>query len=391
MCRDESVCESGISGRGGTFRVGENTGLPHRGVVARLKILVILDLFRPSLGVHCFALSLEVFMPLHPQVQSYLDDLAAQDLPGWDEYTPEEGREAFSQLTELAGDAPELQRIEDKNIADDLAIRVYSPSEDPALPAVMYFHGGGWVFGDLETHDALCRSLAKEARCVVVSVDYRLAPEHKFPAAIDDCYAATCYVAEHADELGIDPKRMAVAGDSAGGNLAAAVAIKARYENGPALKLQLLIYPAVDPDCNSATCRSFATDFGLTKAAMAWFWGQYLGNKNDAESPYASPIQAEDLHGLPPAHVITAEFDVLREEGESYAAKLLEAEVPTTTQRYAGMIHGFIHFRAVFEVGNLAVTDMAAVLKQSFGIVDAAPSPTVGETAPVASDIDDAE
>src|SRR5581483_3719120 len=220
-----------------------------------------------------------------------------------------------------------------------------------------HLHGGGWVLGSLETHDALCRSLARAVPAVVVAVDYRLAPEHKFPAAAEDAYAAPAW------EIGADARRVAVGGDSAGGNLAAVVSLMARDRGGPRLAHQLLVYPATDAGLEHASMRENADGYWLTRDMMAWFWNLYLGGARDGGSPLASPLRAQDLRGLPPATVITAEFDPLRDEGEAYAARLRAAGVPVDLRRWDGMIHGFFAMETIFPQGRAAVEHAAAALR----------------------------
>ena len=231
----------------------------------------------------------------------------------------------------------------------------------------MYFHGGGWVIGSLETHDGTCRELAAGAGCVVVSVDYRLAPEHRYPAAAEDCYAATRWCAEHAAELAIDARRIAVGGDSAGGNLAAVVAQMARDRGGPGLVLQLLVYPVTDHDFGTASYRDNAAGYLLTAADMRWFWGHYLGDDTArGAEPYASPLRAASLAGLPPALVITAELDPLRDEGEAYARALEAAGVAAKLHRYDGMIHGFFGMSAIMDQAVAAVREATGTLRFAF-------------------------
>ncbi len=224
----------------------------------------------------------------------------------------------------------------------EIPIRVYTPDAPAPRPAMVYFHGGGWVLCDLDTHDVVCSAIAHRAEAVVVSVDYRLAPEHKFPAAVTDAYAATEWVFANAARLGIDAARISVGGDSAGGNLAAAVSLKSRNENGPAIALQALVYPVTDLSSTSTVSYlEFAEGYQLSKSMMEWFRDQYLPDSGAARDPYASPLLAPDLRGLPPAVIFTAECDPLRDEGEAYGKRLAEAGVPVTCTRYAGMIHPF--------------------------------------------------
>ncbi len=304
-------------------------------------------------------------MPLHPQAQAFVDTLATKRGPGWTEMTPAEARKAYDSLTELVGTGPELHQIEDRSLPDMLPVRIYRPSATRPLPVVMYFHGGGWELGNIETHDTLCRRLAQGSGCTVVSVDYRLAPEHHFPTALEDCCTATRYVAEHAAEIGIDPARIAVCGDSAGGNLAAGTALKLRDENGPKLHSQWLIYPVIEANFEGGSYRAFGAGHGLTRAEMQWFWDQYVPKAEDRTNPYVAPILAKSLAGLPPAHVLTAEYDVLRDEGEAYAARMKAEGVPVTLQRYDGMLHGFVHFSEPFDDGKRAVADLARALKEA--------------------------
>ena len=246
--------------------------------------------------------------------------------------------------------------VEDRTVpgpAGAVPVRVYRPSDDGAArPGVVYFHGGGFVICDLDTHDGACRRMANAVDAVVVSVDYRLAPEHRWPAAADDAHAATVWVAEHADELGVDPGRLAVAGDSAGGNLTAVVAQMARDRGGPPLAFQLLVYPVIDLSATRSEHPSQtenATGYFLTVGQMEWYREQYLARDTDGEEPYASPIKAGSLAGLPPACVVTAEMDPLRDEGEAYGRALRDAGVPVEIHRAPGMFHGFFNMDAVLD------------------------------------------
>jgi acetyl esterase len=234
------------------------------------------------------------------------------------------------------------------------------------LPVETAIHGGGWVIGNIEAYDPTCRALTNAAQCVMVSVEYRLAPEHVFPAAPEDCYAATQWVAAHATAINGDPARLAIGGDSAGGNLTAVVAQMARDRQGPALRYQLLVYPVVDHNYNTPSYTENADGYLLTKDAMVWFWNHYLRSETDGQNPLASPLRAESLHNLPPALVITAEFDPLRDEGEVYAGRLQESGVPATLTRYDGMIHGFFSLGAVLDQGKTAIEEAAAGLRSAF-------------------------
>ncbi len=244
-------------------------------------------------------------------------------------------------------------------------VRVVWPRERGDLPCLVYFHGGGWTFCSIETHDATCRKLANGAGCVVVSVEYRLAPEHPFPAAAEDAFAATRWVAGHADALGIDPQRVAVGGDSAGGNLAAVVALMARDRGELKLCHQLLVYPITDHDFETVSYRENAAGPLLTRSMMQSFWDFYVPDGNRS-NPYVSPLRAQSLAELPPATVITAEYDPLRDEGEAYALRLREAGVAVNASRYDGMIHGFFGFDEVLPAGRKAVDEAAAALDVAF-------------------------
>lgn len=303
-------------------------------------------------------------MPLHPQARAFLDTLAAKKGPGWEQMPPAQAREVFQGLQELFGAGPELPQVENRTIGGRIPVRLYRPLTGPSLPAVLFFHGGGWVLGNLDTHDALCRRLAKESGCVFVSVDYGLAPEHKFPAALDDCFNSTQYVVDHAEALGVDCARLAVCGDSAGGNLAAAVALKARDSHGPLLHSQWLIYPVIEPRFDTGSYRALGEGYGLTRAAMQWFWDQYAPTSADRSSPLCNLSRAQ-LAGLPPAHVITAEFDVLRDEGEAYAARLKMAGVKVTSVCYDSMLHGFLHFAEPFDDARRATRELGHALQIS--------------------------
>jgi acetyl esterase len=247
-----------------------------------------------------------------------------------------------------------------------MPVRLYTPPGRGPFPVLVYFHGGGWVIGNIAAYDPTCRALTNAAGCVVVSVEYRLAPEHKFPAAPEDCYAALQWVATNAAAINGEPARLAIGGDSAGGNLTAVVAQMARDRGGPPLVYQVLVYPVTDYNYNTASYRENADGYLLTRDAMGWFWNHYLRSQADGSNPLASPLRAPNLRGLPPALVLTAEFDPLRDEGEAYAARLQETGVPVTLKRYDGMIHGFFSLGTVLDQGKQAMADAAAALRGAF-------------------------
>ncbi len=310
-------------------------------------------------------------MPLDPQVKALFDFIGINSLPGVETLTPAEARargKTFTDARKQMGIEP-IKQTRDMTIpgpAGPVPIRIHTPEISSPAPALIYFHGGGWVLGDIESHDGVCRSLANATPCVVISVDYRLAPEAKFPAAVDDAYAATEWVASHAAELGIDPARIAIGGDSAGGNLAAVFCQLARDNKGPRLVHQLLIYPATDMRMSAPSIEENAAGPLLTKASMHWFIGHYLASDADKLDPRASPLLASSLRDLPPAFVITAECDPIRDEGEFYARKLSEAGVAAEFKRYPGMPHGFFSFGAVLGGAKEALGDATAHLRNAF-------------------------
>jgi acetyl esterase len=307
-------------------------------------------------------------MPLDPEIKTVLD--AAAGMPSLTAGTPAQARAQFEILLKtMRGGLPvePVAKVADRSIpgpGGSIPIRVYAPSGAGPFPLLVFFHGGGWVLGDLESHDVLCRMLTNQAQCVTVSVDYRLAPEAKFPAAAEDCYAATKWAAANASAIDGDSSRVAIAGDSAGGNLAAVVALIARDRGGPRLVYQLLVYPAIDPASDAPSQKENATGYLLTNADMVWFWGHYLDGPHDAANPYANPLKAKSLSGLPPAMVVTAGYDPLRDEGENYAIALKKAGVPTTLKRYDGATHGF--FGPSYQIGKVAVAEACSALRLSY-------------------------
>ena len=311
-------------------------------------------------------------MPLNSQAQALLEEIENQGLPPFEEMSPTAARVVAMSFRDLQGEAETVQEVRDILVPGplgNLPVRVYHPEPGRALPLLVYLHGGGWVIGDIEVVDRPCRALANAGHCVIASVNYRLSPETKFPGPVEDCYAATNWLAAHAAGLGADPSRIAVGGDSAGGNLAAAVALMARDRAGPKLAFQLLIYPVTAP-AKGTTFGSYtenAENYLLTRAAMEWFWDHYLNGEEQGRNPYASPLFAADHSRLPPAMVITAEFDPLRDEGRAYAGKLREAGVDVTTSHYEGLIHGFFWMAGVLDRGRDLIDEMGKELRARLG------------------------
>ncbi|GEL18284.1 alpha/beta hydrolase [Pseudonocardia asaccharolytica] len=309
-------------------------------------------------------------MALDPQAKALIDALEAQGMKDFSEMTVEEARETGLAFIDLQGEPEEVGNVEERSIPGpegEIPVRVYTPAGEGPHPVVVYFHGGGWVIGDLDVVDKPCRTLTNAANTAVVSVGYRKAPEHRYPAAVEDCYAATKWVAENGAELGLDISRIAVAGDSAGGNLAAIIAQLAKQRGGPSLVYQLLIYPAVDAAGDYPSYVENGEGYLLTKSAMDWFYRHYFGGDHSvAEEPTASPIRS-DLSRLPPATVITAGYDPLRDEGDAYARKLAEAGVKTEHVTNPTMIHGFFWMLGAIDHTRGAFDQVGRQLKAAFG------------------------
>jgi acetyl esterase len=306
-------------------------------------------------------------MPLDPQVRQLLDQLEAVGGPTITEQTPEEARALMKALATLEGEPEPVSNVHEATAAGpggDIPVRVYRPEGEAPLPLLLWYHGGGFVIGDLDTADRNARRLANRAGAVVVSVDYRLAPEHRFPAAVDDSWAALEWARAHAADLGADPERVAVGGDSAGGNLAAVVALLAR-DRGVELRYQLLVYPVTDQLMSFPSYAENAEGYLLTRDSMVWFISHYLGDGGDAKDVLASPLYADDLQGVAPALVITAEFDPLRDEGNAYAERLREAGVPVTLDQCGGMIHGFFGLGVMIDAANAVVDRAGAALRDA--------------------------
>jgi acetyl esterase len=302
-------------------------------------------------------------MTVDPTTRSVIEAMA-RAFPDVTLYEAAESRHLMAQLPRPPESEPVHEVTEGSfdGPGGPVPVRIYRPAEG-VLPVVVFCHGGGWVLCNLDTHDDLCRSLANGTGAVVVSVDYRQPPEHPFPAAVDDAYGALQWVAAHADALGVDQGRLAVAGDSAGGNLAAAVCLMARHRRGPAVRFQLLIYPVLAHAFDTDSYLNKATGYFLTAEHMRWYWDQYLADPADGRNQYASPLFAEDLSGLPAAHIITGEHDPLRDEGEAYADRLREAGVDVTNVRYGGMFHGFFTLGRVLPAATLATSTAHAALR----------------------------
>jgi acetyl esterase len=310
---------------------------------------------------------------LHPDAARVCEMIVAANRPALETLTPPQAREAYlASRTALQPDPDPVAEVADlaaPGPAGPIPLRLYrgfGADKETPQPALVYFHGGGWVIGDLESHDQCCRALANAAQCIVVAVDYRLAPEHKFPAAVEDAIAATRWVADNAQSLGIDARRLAVGGDSAGGNLAAVVPLDARNRGGPAIVFQLLVYPGTDMAMDRPSHQRHADQLPLRRPTMQWFIGHYLRDSKDEADWRASPLRAGDFRNLPPALVVTAGFDPLCDEGEAYAEALKGAGLPVTYRRFDGQIHGFFNMgRIIADAGRL-VTLAADALKGAF-------------------------
>jgi acetyl esterase len=308
-------------------------------------------------------------VPLDPQLQAMRDQRERDNVPPLYTMSLAEARaEDLASIRASGGEPEPVHEVTNLTITGpggDLALRLYRPGGEGPLPALLYFFGGGWVLGTIDTADGVSRSLANASGALVVVAGYRLAPEHPFPAAVDDCYAAVRWVAGHAAEIGADPARLAVGGDSAGGNLAAVVALRARA-GGPALAGQLLVYPNTDQLADDQSMRDSGDPFLFNRHSVAWYRQHYLANPGDAASPLASPLRAESLAGLPPALVITAEYDPLRDQGEAYARRLADDGVQVELSRYPGMAHGFFTMTGTVDASGAAIAQAASRLRAWF-------------------------
>ena len=295
------------------------------------------------------------------EARAYLDYMLSLGLPPLAQQGATEARRLNRlRVPMLAGEIAEIVSVEDgviPGLGGPIPFRRYSNTPDQALPALLYLHGGGWVVGDLDSHDSTCRAIARRAGCAVVSLDYRLAPEHRFPAAVDDAWAALTWLAER-------ERRIAVGGDSSGGNLAAVVARRARERGGPAVAAQVLIYPVIDCDMQTPSYQSAATGYGLTRDSMRWYWDQYLPDESARTTPDASPLRARDLSGLPPALILTCELDPLASEGVAYVTALKDAGVRVEHIHEPDMIHGYIRMAGVISRARKSWDDIAGFLRR---------------------------
>ncbi len=311
-------------------------------------------------------------MPLHPQLKAMRDRRERDDVPPLYTMSLAQARAAdLASVRDSGGDPEPVHEVVDLTIegpGGELALRLYRPTGEQPLPALLYFFGGGWVLGTIDTADRVRRSLANSSGALVAVVGYRLAPEHPFPAAIDDCYAALCWVAEHAEEIGVDPGRLAVGGDSAGGNLAAGIALRAR-EQGRVLVGQLLVCANTDQLADDESMRDADDPFLFNRHSVAWYRQHYLTDPADAADPQASPLRAQTLAGLPPALVITAQYDPLREQGEAYARRLAEDGVTVELVNYPGMAHGFFTMVGTLAASRSAIARCASALREWFAQV----------------------
>ncbi|HEY1630884.1 MAG TPA: alpha/beta hydrolase [Rhizomicrobium sp.] len=308
-------------------------------------------------------------MPLDPLVKGFLDQMASVPGPKMWEVPPAVARETFNAMMQLVGpkDVPigKVQNLTMPGPGGDIALRSYVPvaAKGEALPTLVFFHGGGFVIGNIESHDGLCRMLANEAGVRVISVAYRLSPEHKFPAAVEDAFAAVDWIENNAASLGVDANRIAVGGDSAGGGLAAVVAQLAKAKGDPKIVYQMLLFPVTQIGTETGSMREFGEGYFLDAATLRWFFNHYLLDSADRADPRVSPLQAKDVSGLPPAYIMLGGFDPLHDEGAAYADRLRAAGVKVQVADYPDMVHDFIYLQAVLPQAPEAVKAAAAALK----------------------------
>jgi acetyl esterase len=306
---------------------------------------------------------------LDPQAKMICDAMNATEPVPFNEETLEAQRAGFGALLLLAGEPEPVFAVEDRDAAG-VPVRIVRPSPDPDLPIVVYLHGGGWVIGNVEQFDPVLRQVANATGAIVVAPDYRLAPEHPYPAPLDDAWHALNWTAEHAKSFGGDPSRLAVMGDSAGGNLSAVCALLARDAGGPQLAMQVLIYPVTDCNLRTESYHDNGEGYLLEEKQMRWFFSCYVQGDHDPTDWHVCPLRARDLRGVAPAVVLTAEYDPLRDEGEAYARRLLDAGIPVHKHRYDGMIHGFFGLSAAFDASRDAMARIGTELRRAFGTLD---------------------
>jgi len=305
---------------------------------------------------------------LHPEIQEYLHSEASSGNPPRSSLTIEQTRASAMEKRGLAGESVPLPKVIDTKVRGhngNVPIRVYSPSQKSFLPVFIYIHGGRFISGNLDTHDAICRRIAQLSNCMVVGVDYRLAPEHQFPAALQDVDAVATWISSHGEEIDADPRSIAIGGDSAGGNLAAGATLLARDRGNPSFTCQVLIYPMLDATCSHPSHETYASGFGPGSEDMKRGYREYIPEDTDLRDFLVSPIWCEDLDGLPQALITTAEYDSLRDEGELYAGKLEEAGTDVRHIRYDGAIHGIIQRTAIWELGRRLIVDVAHYLHRT--------------------------
>jgi acetyl esterase len=312
-------------------------------------------------------------MPLHPQAQTLCDLVNAMGGAAASDDQLEAARDGHAMLTSAGSGEPQaVAHVEDRTVPGPhggIPVRIYRPRDEVDLPVLVWLHGGGWTIGSVDVYDPITRAIANAAGCIIVSVDYRLAPEHPFPAPLDDCWAAVQWAGSHAADFGGDPARVAIGGDSAGGNLSAVCALLARDAGGPTLALQLLVYPTTDARCGAESQTTNGQGYLLERAQLDWFYDCYLRNGGDRADWRVSPLLAPSLEAVAPALVITAEYDPLRDEGEAYAKRLADAGVPVEVTRYDGMIHAFFGLTMTFDDAHDALSQSAAALRRAFGTV----------------------
>lgn len=309
-------------------------------------------------------------MSLHPQATAFLSIYYGTNPESRVGLPPSVTREQLIHQTVIPPDCPQPARTEDRTLAGNsgsFRIRIHTPAGEAPFGGCLYFHGGGWVLGSIETHDELVRRLVAESGCVFINVEYPLAPEHKYPAAVEDGYLALRWLTQHAAELGVDPQRIAVGGDSAGGNIAAVLCQLARDRKGPAIACQVLIYPITDCDFERASYQQNGQGYFLSQREMKWFWKHYVQTPEQMTEAYASPLLAASHAGLPPAYVLTAGFDPLHDEGVAYAEALQRAGVPTALREFPGMIHGFVKRWDTFDDAQTATRELGSYLRETIG------------------------